>query len=92
LTNFSFSTHTERGQGLNHSLTDAGKLVSAITSLPLNEAISTYEKEMKERAGEEVRVSVMNTAMLHDWNKVMESPVFRAGLKLDSNEVVPEGE
>ena len=45
---------------------------------------------MKERAGEEVRVSVMNTTMLHDWNKVMESPVFKAGLKLDSTSVEAE--
>lgn len=44
-------------------------------------AIEKYEVEMKERAGEEVRLSVLNTTMLHDWAKVMESPVFKAGLQ-----------
>jgi hypothetical protein len=35
---------------------------------------------MKARAGDEVRISVMNTTMLHDWAKVLESPVMKAGL------------
>jgi hypothetical protein len=43
-----------------------------------------YEEEMKKRAGEEVRLSVLNTTMLHDWAKVIESPVFKAGLKAGS--------
>ncbi|CZR60097.1 related to monooxygenase [Phialocephala subalpina] len=72
----------QRGQGLNHSITDAGKLVDAITKeTSLAAAIEKYEAEMKERAGEEVRLSVLNTTMLHDWAKVMESPVFKAGLQ-----------
>jgi hypothetical protein len=44
-------------------------------------AIEKYEAEMKARAREEVRISVMNTTMLHDWEKVMKSPVMTAGLK-----------
>ena len=76
-------TSVERGQGLNHSITDAGKLVDFLTKQELkqNEAIAKYEEEMKERAGEEVKMSVMNTAMLHDWEKVMASPVMTKGLK-----------
>lgn len=44
-------------------------------------AIDMYEAEMKPRSGEEVRISVANTTMLHDWKKVMQSPVFKAGVK-----------
>ena len=71
----------ERGQGLNHSITDAGKLVELLkSSSDQQSAISAFETEMKARAGEEVRLSVINTTMLHDWTKVQESPVFKAGL------------
>lgn len=76
----------QRGQGLNHSITDANKLVDLLrnTALSKEQAVSAYEEEMKKRSGEEVRLSVMNTAMLHDWEKVMKSPVFTAGLKKDT--------
>ncbi|PVH79821.1 FAD/NAD(P)-binding domain-containing protein [Cadophora sp. DSE1049] len=72
----------QRGQGLNHSITDAGRLVESLTTAAQSQfsAIKEYEAEMKARAGEEVRLSVMNTTMLHDWTKVLESPVMRAGL------------
>ncbi|TVY18833.1 FAD-dependent monooxygenase cctM [Lachnellula arida] len=44
----------QRGQGLNHSMADAGKLVEALTSEPNQSlAIHNYESEMKDRAGEE---------------------------------------
>lgn len=71
----------ERGQGLNHSITDAGKLVELLkTSVDQATAVEAFETEMKARAGEEVRLSEINTTMLHDWTKVQESPVFKAGL------------
>ena len=50
------------------------------TESSVSSAIEKYEAEMKARAGEEVRLSVMNTTMLHNWAKVLESPVFKAGL------------
>jgi len=72
----------QRGQGLNHSIADAGKLVESLASESNQlSAIQNYETEMMDRAGEEVRSSVTNTTMLHDWNKVLESPVMRAGLR-----------
>jgi hypothetical protein len=40
-----------------------------------------YEKEMIPRGKEEVSCSVENGLMLHDWNKIQESPVFRRGFK-----------
>ena len=66
---------------MNHSISDAGRLVECLKA-DSNQAsaIEKYETEMKTRAGEEVRLSVMNTSMLHDWAKVLDSPVFKAGL------------
>jgi 2-polyprenyl-6-methoxyphenol hydroxylase-like FAD-dependent oxidoreductase len=87
----------QRGQGLNHSITDSGKLFNAINAFAGNvdvegrsegaekrlgqaEAIDAYEKEMRTRGGEEVRLSEMNTRMLHDWAKLSESPLFKRGM------------
>ena len=71
----------ERGQGLNHSIADAGKLVELLQTTDSQvSAINQYEEEMKARAGEEVHLSVVNTAMLHDWDKVSQSPVMRVGI------------
>jgi 2-polyprenyl-6-methoxyphenol hydroxylase-like FAD-dependent oxidoreductase len=76
----------QRGQGLNHSISDAAKLVEAVKSVvngskTQKDAIAAYEMEMKERAGAEVRVSSRNTAMLHNWEEALQSPVMRKGLK-----------
>lgn len=83
------SAHTmtyQRGQGLNHSLTDAAGLCEAIKKFnskmsTQGAAISSYEEEMIHRAGGEVRLSTTNTEMLHDWQKVLQSPLMKAGLK-----------
>lgn len=68
---------------MNHSVTDAGKIIELLTSRKENweSAIKEYEREMRARAGDEVRISVMNTAMLHDWEKVLQSPVMTSGMK-----------
>lgn len=76
----------QRGQGLNHSITDAAKLTDAIQKFMSGkvsraDAIATYEQEMIARAGGEVRLSTVNTGMLHNWQKVLESPVMQAGIK-----------
>ncbi|KAL5001015.1 hypothetical protein BDV10DRAFT_192501 [Aspergillus recurvatus] len=75
----------QRGQGLNHSVTDAGKLATAIGefvsgSKRRGDAIAEYEQEMIERAGGEVRMSTTNTEMVHNWEKVLESPVMTSGM------------
>jgi len=71
----------QRGQGLNHSIADVKKLVDMLTMEKIQAAaIEKYEAEMKARAGDEVRSSALNTTMLHDWNKVLESPAIKAGL------------
>lgn len=75
----------QRGQGLNHSVTDAANLAEAVRAFVKGEkspqaAIASYEEEMIERAGGEVRLSTMNTEMLHDWKKVLQSPVLTSGM------------
>ncbi|KAL4950094.1 hypothetical protein BDW69DRAFT_172860 [Aspergillus filifer] len=75
----------QRGQGLNHSITDAGRLVSSIKDFYNGkksrvDAIDEYEKEMIERAGGEVRMSTTNTEMVHHWEKVLKSPIMTSGM------------
>ena len=81
----------QRGQGLNHAITDAVKLCGAISGMWLPEegfatneravTIDAYETEMIARGGEEVRLSATNTGMLHNWEQVMKSPLSKSGLK-----------
>ena len=49
--------------------------------ITLAQAITAYDKEMIPRGAEEVKCSVENGFMLHDWEKVKESPVFRTGFR-----------
>ena len=86
----------QRGQGLNHAITDAAALRDGIVGawkLGLGmqveeraEMIGQYEDGMVRRAGEEVRLSAKNTQMLHDWEMVMNSPVVRSGLNQGKGE------
>ncbi|KAK1142464.1 hypothetical protein N8T08_007826 [Aspergillus melleus] len=76
----------QRGQGLNHSVTDAANLAECIRDfvqgrVSQSEAITRYENEMISRAGGEVCLSTTNTEMLHNWEKVLSSPVLNSGLK-----------
>jgi 2-polyprenyl-6-methoxyphenol hydroxylase-like FAD-dependent oxidoreductase len=75
----------QRGQGLNHSVTDAGKLRDAIVKIQAGEdrrtAITAFEDEMIKRGGSEVRDGTANTIMLHDWERVKQSPLFTKGMK-----------
>lgn len=75
----------QRGQGLNHSITDAGKLFDVIKGImdgskTQAEAVDAYEAEMINRAGTEVRTSTENTLMLHEWEKAIQSPVMMKGM------------
>ena len=79
----------QRGQGLNHSITDAAKLRDVLVkrseggdSLSSSrDLITAFEDEVIERGGKEVRDCTTNTAFLHDWEKVQQSPLFTKGLK-----------
>jgi 2-polyprenyl-6-methoxyphenol hydroxylase-like FAD-dependent oxidoreductase len=78
----------QRGQGLNHSITDCAELATALkkcfhepAETMQGEAVSEYEESMIARAGEEVRLCTKNTEMLHHWNLVMQSPIMASGMK-----------
>jgi FAD binding domain len=75
-----------RGQGLNHCICDSSHLLDKIQSVlkketTLKEAISAYDDEVVKRGSEEVKCSLENGMMLHDWEKVTKSPVFTTGFK-----------
>ncbi|KAF2464986.1 FAD/NAD(P)-binding domain-containing protein [Lindgomyces ingoldianus] len=75
----------QRGQGLNHSITDAGKLRDTIVRIneggDRKQLVTEFEEEMIARGGDEVRTGTANTILLHNWEKVMQSPFFQKGLK-----------
>jgi 2-polyprenyl-6-methoxyphenol hydroxylase-like FAD-dependent oxidoreductase len=75
----------QRGQGLNHSVTDAGQLRDALVKISQGanqkETITAFEDEMIRRGGTEVRDGVANTTLLHDWEKVKQSPLFTKGMQ-----------
>jgi 2-polyprenyl-6-methoxyphenol hydroxylase-like FAD-dependent oxidoreductase len=74
----------QRGQGLNHSVTDAGKLREAVVKIregaDRKETIAAFEEEVIARGGGEVRDGTANTKLLHDWEKVQQSPFFTKGM------------
>lgn len=77
---------TDRGQGLNHAIDDAAKYVATLGAVKsgqenLKSGISAYESEMVARGGEEVRLSKMNTEMVHDWDRLVQSPLFKMMLQ-----------
>ncbi len=77
-------TTLDRGQGLNHAIADAASYVAALRGVRegrggLGDAVAGYEGEMVGRGAEEVRLSKLNTEMVHDWDRLVESPVFKMG-------------
>lgn len=74
----------QRGQGLNHSLTDAGNLRDTLVAIRAGAdrglTVASFESEMVRRAGDEVRSCTLNTALLHDWEKVKHSPFYSKGM------------
>ncbi|WPH01309.1 Hypothetical protein R9X50_00414800 [Acrodontium crateriforme] len=74
-----------RGQGLNHCIADcfslANSIKGAVEDCNWSAAIEEYEKELVPRGAEEVKCSIENGIMLHDWSKVRQSPVFTEGFR-----------
>ncbi|KAF7559506.1 hypothetical protein G7046_g4646 [Stylonectria norvegica] len=75
-----------RGQGLNHCICDTSYLLAGLEKVrdglnSLDEMVKTYEADVIPRGQEEVKCSVENGYMLHDWKKVETSPVFTRGFK-----------
>ncbi|CZR55964.1 related to monooxygenase [Phialocephala subalpina] len=75
-----------RGQGLGQSIRDAAILVKSLKNIQehngkneLAKIINEYEEEMIKRGGEEVEMSVRTMTMVHDWQKLMQSPFMKFG-------------
>jgi 2-polyprenyl-6-methoxyphenol hydroxylase-like FAD-dependent oxidoreductase len=87
----------QRGQGLNHGIADARSIVLKLKAVKagettLHEAVDEYVKEMVERAGDEVKTSKENTMMLHDWNRMQDSPIMqRGGYAREKEAALPVG-
>lgn len=82
----------QRGQGLNHAIQDAYTACKAIESFwnkgdftieQRANAIQFYEDEMISRTGEEVRLSEESSVNMHDWTKIMQSPIILNGMAVD---------
>ncbi|KPM40015.1 hypothetical protein AK830_g6530 [Neonectria ditissima] len=85
-----------RGQGLNHCICDTSYLLAGLSDLQddvksLAQTIKDYEADVIPRGQEEVKCSVENGYMLHDWKKVESSPVFTRGFKpMEGHDSKPE--
>ncbi|THC96717.1 hypothetical protein EYZ11_003823 [Aspergillus tanneri] len=71
---------------LNHCICDVSHLLDGIKKVASGEStlakeIIAYEEEMVPRGRDEVTCSIENGYMLHDWEKVRESPVFKQGFR-----------
>ncbi|KAI9857757.1 MAG: hypothetical protein M1824_004713 [Vezdaea acicularis] len=78
-----------RGQGLNHAICDADHFVNALVKVhkgesSLAEVIGEYDEELVPRGAEEVISSKQNALMLHDWNRLMDSPLMTRSLERTS--------
>lgn len=75
-----------RGQGLNNAILDCYELLSEIEAMPersidaLREAVARYEDTMWKRGEEAVMSSLENSAAVHDWETLKQSPLFQKGL------------
>ena len=74
-----------RGQGLNNALQDASALVDQLTAAhkgekTLDEAVATYEKDMKERTLQEIPISIAQAQMVHSYDTLMNAPFFKHGM------------
>ncbi|KAL8721858.1 MAG: hypothetical protein Q9225_001535 [Loekoesia sp. 1 TL-2023] len=75
-----------RGQGLNNAIIDAAFLCRSLNEhcqngTPITEALAVYEKEMQERGRAAVISSGENSLMVHDWERLKQSPIFTMGFK-----------
>lgn len=80
-----FFSCTDRGQGLNNAVNDAGNLCRALDEhihgeKPLSDVMAAYETELVERGREAVLSSGRNSMMVLDWEQLKNSPMFKQGL------------
>lgn len=71
-----------RGQGLNNAIQDAALIAREIKLKGFTPAaVDAYEKQMLPRAQEAVVSSNHNSMSVHDWDTLLQSPLFTTGLK-----------
>ena len=71
-----------RGQGLNNSIHDVALLAQKTAEHGFTPAaVSAYEEEMLPRAREAVITSNQNSEATHDWNTLLQSPLFTTWLR-----------
>ncbi|KAF2621178.1 FAD/NAD(P)-binding domain-containing protein [Macroventuria anomochaeta] len=74
-----------RGQGLNNALQDASNFVSIMVSVSkgsatLAEVVQAYDDEVLERGQTEMDISLKQSYFVHDWDKLMQSPMVKIGM------------
>ncbi|KAL3417966.1 hypothetical protein PVAG01_10975 [Phlyctema vagabunda] len=78
-----------RGQGLNNAILDAADFMEKLNAMrshtaeELKKAVRDYETGLWPRGNEAVRSSELNTLMVHDWERVLESPLVKHALRKD---------
>ncbi|CAL8584300.1 hypothetical protein XPA_009904 [Xanthoria parietina] len=75
-----------RGQGLNNGILDAAYLCRSLNAhcqdgKGITDVLEVYEKELQERGKEAVISSGENSLMVHDWERLKQSPIFTMGFK-----------
>ncbi len=79
----------DRGQGLNNAITDAADFLAHLREMKehtpeeLAAAVKRYEVELWPRGHAAVMASHENTNAVHDWNTMLQSPLFTSGLVKD---------
>ncbi|KAK3986103.1 hypothetical protein QBC44DRAFT_311584 [Cladorrhinum sp. PSN332] len=76
-----------RGQGLGNAITDAAEFQKCLSSSNNNnlvEAVTKYEKELWVRGLEAVQINLENTIAIHNWETLLQSPIYKSGLKKDA--------
>jgi len=75
----------DRGQGFNSAIQDSSTFTAAIKEAAsgaksLSEAIKAYDEEVFERGTREMQISLAQTKSIHDWGKLMKSPMVKIGM------------
>jgi 2-polyprenyl-6-methoxyphenol hydroxylase-like FAD-dependent oxidoreductase len=77
----------DRGQGLNNAVHDVARLARELknhgtaSQSAVASALAAYEQEVWQRGKEAVMSSYHNTACIHNWEMLLESPIFTLGIK-----------
>jgi 2-polyprenyl-6-methoxyphenol hydroxylase-like FAD-dependent oxidoreductase len=67
---------------LNNAIHDSASLARAVKEHGFTAAaVTAYEEEMIPRGREAVLGGRGNTMAVHDWKSLLESPLFKVGLK-----------